>query len=161
MATSSDPWADVPAAELENYVKGSQAAGYSFSTIAGGSPSSAAGQSLIARLKGLGWSNAAIQKLAKGASELQQIIDQIAMSTVIPPGATLGTATAGAAGAEGAGAAGVGTGAAAAGAATVAGGILSGTFGFLATLGFWKGIGLVLAGVLIIVFGALELRKLA
>jgi hypothetical protein len=34
-------------------------------------------------------------------------------------------------------------------------------FGFLASLGFWKGIGLVLAGVLIIVFGALELRKLA
>ena len=34
-------------------------------------------------------------------------------------------------------------------------------FGFLATLGFWKGIGLVLAGVLIIIFAALELRKLA
>jgi hypothetical protein len=38
---------------------------------------------------------------------------------------------------------------------------VSSIFSVFASLGFWKGIGLVLAGVLIIVFGALELRKLA
>ncbi len=39
--------------------------------------------------------------------------------------------------------------------------ISAGSFlGVLANLGFWKGIGLVLAGVLILVFAALELRKL-
>lgn len=38
-------------------------------------------------------------------------------------------------------------------------GAIGSTFAALGTLAFWKGVGLVLAGVLIIVFAALELKR--
>lgn len=78
-------WANVPASQLNSYVVGSANAGYSFSTIAGGSPTSGPGKSLIASLKKAGWSTSAIQALEKGPSTLRQLIDQVGMSAVIPP----------------------------------------------------------------------------
>lgn len=105
-------WVSIPLNRFKEYVNGSAAEGLSFSTMAGGSPSSTDGKEFIAALQRAGYTSRQIQGFAKGPSELQQILDQVGQSTVIPPLGSAGAAVAAGAGAD----------ATAAGGATVTGG---------------------------------------
>jgi hypothetical protein len=110
-AASTGSWLTVPINTLKEYVSGSAAEGLSFSTMAGGSPSSTQGKQFITALQRAGYTSSQIQGFAKGPSELQQILDQIGQSAVITPLGGAGAAVAG--------------GSAAAGDATIAGGGLA------------------------------------
>lgn len=99
-------WLTVPLPQLKEYVNGASAEGLSFTSMAGGTPSSTAGKQFITALQRAGYTSTQIQAFAKGPSELQQILDQIGQSAVIPPLGSAGAAVAGGADAAGTTAAG-------------------------------------------------------